>query len=193
MAEEPMVTAVQSLPLARPATPVSTAVFDEFVAAHRDEAVRLAYRLAGGDQAAAEDIAQNAFLRAYRALRGFRGEARLDTWFYRILVREGHRHRRWQAVRRLWAGDPHPAPEPADPRASAEPGLRRRIVAALAGLTHAQREAFVLVHLEGFSVTETAEILGKAPGTVKSHLHRALASLRRALADLQQVAGGGDP
>ena len=159
--------------------------FEAFVESHRDRAVRLAFRLLRGDEAAAEDVAQNAFLRAYRALADFRGDARLDTWFYRILVREAHRHRRWQTVRRLWTVAADDAPEPVDERPEPDAGLRKRIAAALERLTAAQRETFVLVHLEGCSVSETAAILGKASGTVKSHLHRALATLREDLADLR--------
>ena len=64
--------------------------------------------------------------------------------------------------------------------------LRRRIAAALERLSAAQRETFVLVHLEGFSITEAAAVLGKAPGTLKSHLHRALVSLRETLGDLRR-------
>lgn len=159
--------------------------FEAFVESHRDRAVRLAFRLVRGDEAAAEDVAQNAFLRAYRSLADFRGDARLDTWFYRILVREAHRHRRWQTVRRLWTVAADDAPEPVDERPEPDVWLRKRIAAALERLTATQRETFVLVHLEGFSVSETAAIVGKASGTVKSHLHRALARLREDLADLR--------
>ena len=66
--------------------------FLAFVDGRRDSAVRLAFRLLGGDTAAAEDVAQEAFLRAYRGLGRFREEASLSTWFYRILLREVHRH-----------------------------------------------------------------------------------------------------
>jgi RNA polymerase sigma-70 factor (ECF subfamily) len=74
--------------------------FSELVAEHRDRAVRLAWRLVGGDSAAAEDVAQEAFLRAYRGLDRFREEAGLSTWFYRILVNEAHRFRRMRWLRR---------------------------------------------------------------------------------------------
>jgi len=158
--------------------------FATFVDSRRDRAVRVAFRLLGGDEAAAEDVAQNAFVRAYRGLASFRGEASLDTWFFRILVREVARHRRWHAVRRLFAGDAETAPEPIDPRPSGDPALRRRIAAALERLPRGQREVFVLVHLEEQTITEAAQVLGKAVGTVKSHLHRALTALRRDLADL---------
>lgn len=166
--------------------------FHAFVDSRRERAVRLAFRLLRGDQAAAEDVAQEAFLRAYRALPRFREQSSLNTWFYRILVREAQRHRRWQAVRRTWNGSG--ADEAGVPGARApgmgDPGLRKRIVRALEGLSRRQREAFVLVHLEGFTVNDAATLLGKPPGTVKSHLHRALRSLRSALADLREPESG---
>jgi RNA polymerase sigma-70 factor (ECF subfamily) len=174
--------------------PVATADLEErftdFVVTHRERARRLAWRLVGGDAAAAEDVTQEAFVKAYRALGRFREESKLETWFYRILVRQAHNHRRWSAVRWRWSGgseedlaDPF-APVPGDP------GLRRRIAEALGRLTRRQREAFILVHLEGFTVSESAALLGKPTGTVKSHLHRALRTLRAELADLQDLDGG---
>lgn len=165
--------------------------FEAFVASHRERAVRLAWRLVGGDLAAAEDVAQDAFVRAYRALGRFRGEAALGTWFYRILVRQAAHHRRWRAVRDRFGA--REVPEPAVAGVHGDPGLRRRILRALEKLTRAQREAFVLVHLEGFSVRESAELLGKSQGTLKSHLHRALRSLRQDLADLHDAKGRTQP
>jgi DNA-directed RNA polymerase specialized sigma24 family protein len=88
-----------------------------------------------GDAAAAEDVAQNALLRAYGALERFRGDASLDTWFYRILVREVQRQRRWQALRSLWSSDAEVERVAEAPRASGDPGLRRRISNALRSLS----------------------------------------------------------
>jgi RNA polymerase sigma-70 factor (ECF subfamily) len=164
--------------------------FGALVASHRDRALRLAWRLVGGDDDAAEDVAQEAFFKAYRALPRFREDARLETWFYRILVNQAYRHLRWRAVRERWGAAFH---EHLPDRSASHPGdpmLRSRIASALSRLTRRQREAFVLVHLEGFSVRETAKLLGKPEGTVKSHLHRALTGLRAELADLQDLAGG---
>ena len=167
----------------------ATKDFGAFVESRSERAIRVAYRLVGGDRGAAEDVAQNAFIRAYRALGSFRGESSLDTWFYRILVREAHRHRRWHAVRKLWSASSEEAPEPQDERPVGDPGLRRRILAAMEKLSPGQRDTFVLVHLEGFSITDAAATLGKAPGTLKSHLHRALATLREELGDLVAEEG----
>jgi RNA polymerase sigma-70 factor, ECF subfamily len=163
-----------------------TAAFARFVAAHRDRALRLAWRLAGGDGDAAEDITQDALVRAFRGLEGFRSEAALGTWFYRILVRQAANHRRWRGLRERFGGwGDADAPDPRPP-AQGDPALRERIGRALAALPGAQREVFVLVHLEQFTVTETAAILKKAEGTVKSHLARALRALRIELADLAE-------
>ncbi len=163
--------------------------FGTFVALQRERARRLAWRLVGGDEAAAEDVTQEAFVKAYQAFDRFRGEASLETWFYRILVRQAHNYRRWRAVRTLWQRESEE--EFPDPKSGVQgdPGLRRRIARALDQLSRRQREAFVLVHLEGFTVQECADFLGKPSGTVKSHLHRALVKLRAELADLKDGAG----
>lgn len=164
--------------------------FDAFVNEHRDRALRIAWRLLGGDAAAAEDVAQEAFVRAYRGLASFRGDAGLATWFHRILVNEVRRHQRWYLLRRArQADDREPDAEP-DPRSAVrpDPSLRARIGAAIAALPRGQREAFVLVHLEGLTLVEAASATGRAVGTMKSHLHRALASLRTQLADLAPEA-----
>ncbi|MCH9688670.1 MAG: RNA polymerase sigma factor, partial [Deltaproteobacteria bacterium] len=68
--------------------------------------------------------------------------------------------------------------EPTAPSPTPEPTLRARIGAAMDGLSEGQRMVFVLVYLEGFTLDQAAGLLGKAPGTVRTHLHRVLAALR---------------
>ena len=164
--------------------------FRLFVASHRERARRLAWRLVGGDEAAAEDVIQDAFIKAYRALGRFREEASLSTWFYRIVVHQAHDYCRWRTVRETWSALWHGKLPSSSEQESGDPLLRRRIANALAQLSHNPREAFVLVHLEGFSVREAAACMNKPEGTVKSHLHRALLTLRSKLADLAEDSGG---
>jgi RNA polymerase sigma-70 factor (ECF subfamily) len=169
--------------------------FRGFVADFQDRAVRIAWRLVGGDGAAAEDVAQEAFLRAWRNLDRFRDDGAMAAWFFGILVNEARRHRRWRAVRARWAGLWPREPADRAPAPAGDPLLRQRIATAMDQLSQGQREAFVLVYLEGFTVDQVAVQLGKAPGTIKSHLHRALASLRTELGDLartEPAARGGE-
>ncbi len=160
------------------------AAFGAFFEANVERARRMAWRLTGGDEAAAEDVVQNAFVKAFKAWDRFRGEARADTWLYRIVVNEAHNYRRWRKVRDVWHGLWSREDAPEGGRPVGDPGLRDRIGRAVDALGAGQREVFVLVHLEGFTVRETAELLGKSEGTIKTHLHRALKALRASLADL---------
>ena len=165
--------------------------FERLVREHQDRALGLALRLIPGDRAAAEDVVQDAFVRAHRGLAQFRGDSKLSTWFDRILIREAYRHfrRPWRRWRTGEDPEVH-APPAAQTQDGADPFLRRRIEAALASLSAPQRTVFVLVHFEGYTVNEVAGLLGRSPGTVKSHLHR---SLKRLRAELESAASGGGP
>ncbi|MDD5225044.1 MAG: RNA polymerase sigma factor [bacterium] len=168
--------------------------FQKLVEDERERIVSMAYHLVGGDREAAKDVAQEAFLKAYQALPGFREEASLRTWLIRIVINQASRYRRSQALRsrlgifQSWFGSKDnmepAAPGPLPDRLAQESASRARIAAALDKLSSGQRSAFALVHLEGLTVEESAAVLKKSPGTVKSHLHRALIQLRRDLADL---------
>ncbi len=156
-----------------------------FVETHREKAISLAWRLTGGNSQAAEDVAQEAFLRAYKALPRFRDESRLETWFTRILIRQAHNHRRKHKYSTEPVSPDLLTTQPAWP----DPGIQARVAQALETLSRGQRETFVLVYLEGFTVSETAKILRRSPGTIKTHLHRALRRLRCELEDLFPLDG----
>jgi len=163
--------------------------FNDLVVCYQDQLFALVVRMVP-DRDQASDVTQEAFFKAYRALDRFREEASLATWFYQIVVRQAHNYCRWRTVRQTWSAFWNGrAPDTVSP-AAGDPLLRRRIANALAQLSRSQKEAFVLVHLEGFSVREAAALMEKPEGTVKSHLHRALQTLRRELADLAEDTGG---
>jgi len=171
--------------------------FRALVVTERDRLVGLAYHLTGGNRELALDVAQEALLKAYRALPRFRGEAELSTWLTRIVIHEAASHVRSRARRDRWSvlwpwsSEVPPEHEPRaaecdDPARQLEQArLRARISAALLRLSDGQRAAFALVHLEGHTVEEAALVVGRSPGTLKSHLHRALVALRRELGDLR--------
>lgn len=162
--------------------------FSELVSSQRSRALSTAWRMLGGDKAAAEDVVQEAFLRAYRALPKFREDSKIQTWFFTILVRQVSNYRRWKKLKALWPLEAEESVGDPNPSAQGDHGLRTRITKAVSGLSERQRSVFVLVHLEEFTVVEAGQILGCSEGTVKSHLHRALKSLRTELADLKDTS-----
>ncbi len=85
--------------------------FEALVSSHRDRVVGLAWRLVGGDGAAAEDVAQEAFIKAHAGLGRFRGDSALETWLFRIVVRQAqsHLHRALQKLREQLADVVRPA------------------------------------------------------------------------------------
>jgi len=140
-----------------------------------------------GDVHVVDDVLQETFLAAYRALRDFRWEARFSTWLTRIAIREATRAR--TRLRKLWRSlAPLDAGSMADETRSVERRCEARdeVLAMLAALPVRERVPMVLHVVEGRTYEEIAEILGCPSGTVGSHLSRARARLRR------RVAGDAD-
>jgi RNA polymerase sigma-70 factor (ECF subfamily) len=143
----------------------------------------------------AEDILQDAFVRAFEKLDQFQGESSFYTWIYRIAVNlalSGHRRRRVRSLLRLGGrrpsgGDSHPADESAesDPSAPLERAERERIVrAALDRLGPEHRAVVLLKDFDGRRYEEISAILDIPVGTVRSRLHRARCELRDRLRGL---------
>jgi len=162
--------------------------FEALVRAHQDRVYGVCLRLLG-NPADAEEIAQDTFVRAYRALGTYPPDRitslQLRGWLATIAIRRC----RSAAGRRRAATVPldigHPALPPAP--AAETPHLhvvgqesRRRWAALLAGLPARYRVALVLRHIDELSYAEIAEVLGKPEGTVKAQVHRCLALLRAA-------------
>jgi RNA polymerase sigma-70 factor (ECF subfamily) len=131
-------------------------------------------RLAAGDVALADDLAQECFLAAYRSLASWRGQARFSTWLHRIA---------WNAwasdARRRRAPEP-PAPEP--PPAAAEALVRRHdLERALGLLREEERAALALTYGRDVTHEEAAAILEWPVGTLKTHVLRGKQKLRRLL------------
>jgi RNA polymerase sigma-70 factor (ECF subfamily) len=138
-----------------------------------------------GDPSEAEDIAQEAFLRAYQALATFRGDGSFRAWVTRIAVRQAIA--RFASRRDALPLDREDGSEGLGAtlmseddleRTSLDLELRHEIVAAVATLPINQREAIALRFFHDLSLAEIAELTGSPVGTVKSHLHRGLATLR---------------
>ena len=169
--------------------------FDGLVRRHQQLVYAVACRLLGNPQEA-EDAAQDVFVRAFRAIGGFRREAKVSTWLVAITVNVCRNQRRWWARRRrLIAGsldapagdvadkDPPEPPDPGpDPAVLAHAREQQRVLlSALASLDEASRAVVVLRDLQGCAYDEIARMLGCRLGTVKSRLNRARLRLRALL------------
>ena len=137
------------------------------------------------DPDAANDCAQEAFIRAYRALHQYDPALPFGPWLYRIATNASLNYvQRWRGHETAVEELPESADEPDDrPEATT---LRREevaeVVAAMADLPAAYRAALTLRHMQQLSYQEVADALGIPLGTVKTHLHRARAALKARLA-----------
>ena len=147
---------------------------------HAGRVYAVVKRLAGHDDALAEDWAQEAWVRAIRALPTFRGDSRFTTWLHRIAVNSALHGRR---SRMRKAGREAPMDDRFSVRAAAETSvLKLRLERAMERLPEGMRKVLVLHDVEGYTHEEIAEMLGVNPGTCKSQLFKARARMRRLLA-----------
>jgi RNA polymerase sigma-70 factor (ECF subfamily) len=169
------------------------AAFDVLVARYQARAYRLAWSFLRNAEDA-RDVSQDAFIRVWEAAERFRGDARFSTWFYRILVNAclDHKRRvRWWTLRVARDSDresdesfverqPAPGPDPGDHASQAQ--TMTRLWNAVHRLSAQQRAAVILYAQEHLSTAEIADVLKVAEPTVRVHLHRTVAALRKELA-----------
>lgn len=151
---------------------------DALYRAHAARVYSLIRRLTG-DDAHAEDAAQETWLRAIRSLPAFRAEARFSTWIHRIAVNcalYGRRSRARLQVREVDLHETAGRAEDAD-----TPLLRVRLQEAIDTLPSGMRRVLVLHDIEGYTHEEIGALLGVTPGTSKSQLFKARAKLREQL------------
>jgi len=171
------------------------AAYDELVRTYSSSIFHVAYRMLG-DSAEASDVVQEIFLKVFRNIAGFKGEAALKTWIFRIALSEVLNRLRWWKRRHRFAtvslddqpngsgtGAAHtvasssPTPEQVLQSKEQETAIQQ----ALGRLSREHRSIVVLRDIEGFSYNEIADVLGVSIGTVKSRLARARADLKQAL------------
>ena len=163
------------------------ASFDVLVERHRKQVYQVCYRFVGNHEDASE-LAQDAFVRAYRALRTFKGNSAFSTWLYRIAVNLCLNH---VSVKRP-VTEPIEAREYEDSRheradAAVLRGERAATVrAAIARLPRKQRATMILRIYHELPHEQIAGILGSSVGAVKANLFHALANLRKLLQESQQ-------
>lgn len=140
----------------------------------------LCIRMAG-DARRAEELTQDAFVRAWERLGSFRGDARFSTWLHRVAVNVVLQSRRTRGRRRdreLLTDD---LARYGTRAREAMPGTRLDLEKAIAGLPDGAREVLVLRDIQGYKYREIAEMVGVAVGTVKAQIHRARKLVQEAL------------
>jgi len=164
-------------------------VYGDLVDRYSARVINMALMMVG-DRHEAEDIAQDAFVRAYRALSGFRGRARFSSWLYQIALNLCRDHLK----RRSRAGAPvpvedgtleglHSGDDDATPDSIVEAELSETMRREIARLPYLYREAFVLRHLQGMDYEEVSAITRVSADTVRVRAYRARELLRERLAN----------
>lgn len=158
--------------------------FERLYRAHAGRVHAVVWRLVGGVQARAEELTQEAFVRAWQALPAFRGESAFGTWLHRLAVNVALMDLR----ARRGAEDLESDDEALAGMASPDGGRGRRelgidLERAVACLPPRARAVLVLHDVEGWKHEEIAAELGMAVGTSKAQLHRARGLMRRLLGD----------
>lgn len=167
--------------------------FDLLVVRYQQRAYRIAWSILR-DTEEARDVSQEAFIRLYHTAGSFQGRARFSTWFYRILVNlclDARRRRRWwqRAVDPVeredgsWDSliDQQSAPAVDPTEAMDREKVLARLWRAVDGLSPQQRAALLLQVQEEMATADIANVLKCSEATVRVHLHRALASLRKTM------------
>ena len=167
--------------------------FEQLVIAYRDQVFRLALRMCG-NEADADEAAQEAFLSAWKALPNFRGDSRFSTWLYQLtshaaidLMRREKRQIAAEDITEVSAPDPAPGPQQQAERRETQEAVRDAILQ----LTPEYRQIVVLRFLEDLSYEEIGAALKLPSGTVKSRLNRAKSQLKDILSKSGNLFGAG--
>ena len=159
--------------------------FEELVRRHAEHLYAVVLRfVADGEEA--QEVTQEAFLRAWRSIARFEGRSRFFTWLYRIGINEAKRRAARRPPVPVASLEDEPVPEAPDwseaPETRSEQGdLRRVLEEAIRGLPVEYRAPIVLRDVEGLSTKEAAEVMDLGEAAFKSRLHRARLAVRRAL------------
>lgn len=156
--------------------------FERLYRANCDRIYALCWRLCGRDAALAEDLVQEAFIRAWTKLELFRGDSTFATWMHRLAANVALSDRR---IRIRKVSRERPMDEMVERTAVGErdvsQGLRNDLEAAISRLPERARTVLVLFDVEGYQHDEISELTGMAVGSSKAQLHRARKLVREAL------------
>lgn len=181
-----------------------TGAFCEWIEKHKNKALSIAYSFCANYEEA-KDLSQEAFIKAFKTLKSFRGQSKLYTWFYRILVNLCKDYLRakknktinftmkfnsGQAVKEekdIFESIPSQESGPKEQLLNKE--LSEKLSEAISFLPEKQRMVFTLKNINGLTIAEIAEITQCASGTIKAHLFKATLNLQERLAAYARLGG----
>ena len=158
--------------------------FEQLYRRHHRRVLGVIARLVGHASARAEDLTQEAFVRAWQALPGFRHDSSVSTWLHRLAVNTALMELRSRRSRPLQDDDEEVFDQLATPDTAGNAVLGRDLERAVATLPPRARAVLVLHDVEGWKHEEIATELGMAVGSSKAHLHRARGLLRTRIGGL---------
>jgi RNA polymerase sigma-70 factor, ECF subfamily len=195
MSTGPTLSLEQIQGLVRRAQQGDTAAFEKLVELYKSKIYNYVVRMLG-DPETAEDVAQEAFIKAYSSLPSFRGAASFQTWLYRIasnlaidtVRRRKYRRNTYSLDEPVETGEGQMERDVEDESAGPErrlqsAQLQRTVSEAILQLSPKLRTVLILYELQGLSYEEIANIVGAPLGTVKSRLFNAREQMKRLLAD----------
>ncbi len=158
--------------------------FEQLYRSHCDRIYALCWRMCGSDRGLAEDMVQEAFIRAWNKLHLFKGDSKFGTWLHRLAVNVVLSDKRIR-VKRVKREQPMEAETERVlvGQKDVVAGLRRDLESAIAGLPERARTVLVLYDIEGYQHNEIAEMTGMAVGSSKAQLHRARKLVRDVLTE----------
>lgn len=172
--------------LARRAGMGDRPAYEELFRRHFSSSYRFALRMLDGDEALADDVVQDTWVKVWQKLPGFQGRSRFTTWLYTIVTRTAHDHRRRSRplpidhhllepmVSEAGSGIAPSSPEDLDPaKAVVADELWQTLTLALSELPWRQRASWLLREFEGMSYDEIGSVLDCSPTVVRGQLHRA--------------------
>ena len=162
--------------------------FEQLYRSHCGRIYALCWRMCGGDRGLAEDMVQEAFIRAWNKLHLFKGDSKFGTWLHRLAVNVVLSDKRIR-VKQVQREQPM-ATETERVLVGQKDvvaGLRKDLESAIAGLPERARTVLILYDIEGYQHQEIAEMTGMAVGSSKAQLHRARKMVRDVLTEHENI------
>ena len=197
MPEEREINLTNDTDLINEAQEGRSAAFRELVDRNKEKLYYLCLDLTGKHHDA-EDLSQDVFIKAFKNLSQFRGDAKFSSWLYRIAVNTHLNQRRKKSVTAMQTTEKmdvihwehHNTTAAVNPEAQAQAGLiQKHLDEALNHLSSKERCVFVLRHYDDFPLAEIAKIMDVSEGTVKSTLFRGIKKLQKSLSFYKQDLG----